>query len=314
MSRSRRQRPSSRSASRHRRARGTVDIGRFLVRGTLATVVVAFAALLGLGGTAALWSSTASVSVPSVTAGSIDITQSTLADATVVYANGTARKTTSLVVKNTGSASATVSAGVAIAGDTGLASAIAVNLWRVSAASSCTETAASSGDAMSWSALGRVSSTVAAGETQVYCLRTSLTSAQISSYAGKAYSATLTLTAKRGGWTSVDSLGKVAQSVKAVAASAPRFTCNDNSGWNTNVVWSNPSGVPDTVKYQVRTGSTVLGSNGTYWNTQDWIEREAFSNLARNRTYTVDVIRTDTGATIATGAIRYDSEGKTWCA
>ncbi len=313
MSRSRNLRASSRRAA-HRRSGARPQLGSVLRRATLGTVVVAGAALLGLSGTAALWSSTASVAVAPISSGSLDIRQSAVTDASVAYASSTTRKTAALTVRNTGTTSGTVSAAVTTSGDSTLAGAVSVNLWRVSAATACTEGAASSGDATSWNGLNGVSAPIAAGETQVYCLRTSLTTQQINALAGRSYTATLSLTAKRGNWTSTASFAPIAQSVARATTTAPRLTCTDNGGWNLKVDWNNPNGAPDSVRYQVRTGSTVLASNGSYWYTEDWIERSAFSNLARNRTYPIEVVRTDTGAVVATGSIRYDSNGQTWCA
>ncbi len=310
MSRSRNLRASSRRAA-HRRSDARPQLGSILRRATLGTVVVAGAALLGLSGTAALWSSTASVAVAPVTAGSIDLTQSASTDGTVAYATGTTRKTIALTLRNTGASSANVSAAATTTGDAGLAGAVVVNVWRVSAASACTETAATAGENGSWASLRNLPTTLAAGETQYYCLRTSITDAQVSSFGGRSYAAALTLTGKRGGWTSVDGLANVSQSV---VKTAPRVSCSDNNGWNVYLSWSNPAGAPTSTRYQVRSGSTVLTSNGSYWWPADWVAPSSFANSTRGVSYPVEIVRADTGEIVAAGTLRYDANGRLWCA
>lgn len=310
MSRSRNLRASSRRAA-HRRDGAKPQLGSILRRATLGTVVVAGAALLGLSGTAALWSSTASVAVAPVTAGSIDVTQSGSTDGTVAYAAGSTRKTIALTLRNTGSSSADVTASATTSGDAGLAGAVVVNVWRVAAASACTESAATAGENGSWASLRNLPATLAAGETQVYCLRTSVTDAQLASFGGRSYTAAMTLTGKRGGWTSVDGLATVSQSV---VKTAPRVSCSDNGGWNVYLSWSNPTGASSSVRYQVRSGSTVLASNGSYWWPADWVSPSSFASSARGASYPVDIVRTDNGEVVAAGTLRYDANGRLWCA
>lgn len=311
MSRSRNLRASSRRAARHRRGASRPQLGAILRRATLGTVVVAGAALLGLSGTAALWSSSASVAVAPVTAGSIDLTQSGSTDGTVAYAAGTTRKTVALTLRNTGASSANVTAAATTSGDTGLAGAVVVNVWRVSAASACTEAAATAGENGSWASLRNLPTTLAAGETQFYCLRTSITDAQVSSFGGRSYAAALTLTGKRGGWTSIDGLANVSQSV---VRTAPRVSCNDNNGWNVYLSWSNPAGTPSSTRYQVRSGSTVLVGNGSYWWPGDWVTPSAFANSTRGASYPIEIVRADNGEVVAAGTLRYDANGRLWCA
>ncbi|MET0161217.1 MAG: hypothetical protein ABW204_01055 [Microbacteriaceae bacterium] len=235
MSRRRHVRPSSPAVPRHRRS---FDPTRLIKPGTIGAVVIAFAALLGLGGTAALWQDSATVAPATLTSGSIGVQQAGFSDAAFTYSSGALTRTTLLTITNPKSSDAQLSVSAkALKDPNGLFAKVDLAAWPKSLAG-CDVAATPSGAwTGKWAGLSGLSAPLPAGAPLELCLRTTLPN--VSGIAGHSYEAQITLIAQLGGWQS-STTASVTQGVAAATPSAPvATTCDGGDGYNVYIRWPN---------------------------------------------------------------------------
>lgn len=180
------------------------------------TAVIAAVVVIGLaasGATYALWSSTATATA-TVTAGSAGVTITGGSSLAVTYSASVRSRAGSLVVTNSGTVptSYTTAATLGTGSSTGLASAVRVTVWPMPA--TCAATPPAGAVSGTWSAVPAIAGALAPGASATWCVRTSVTAAQASSFAGAQVTPALTTTATIGAW-SASSVTTVAQSVLA---------------------------------------------------------------------------------------------------
>lgn len=307
MSRRRYVRPSSSAVPRHRRS---FDPTRLIKAGTIGAAVIALAALLGLGGTAALWQDTATINPGSLSSGSIGIQQDGFTTIGGEIASDGVRST-KLTVTNPGRSTATISSTVAFTADSdaGLVKDVRVHLWAMAPGTNCETTATPAGAGSPWAAIQGLPAAVQAGQSIDYCVRTVLSNP--AAYAGKSYSATLTIVASNGSWRSsarADFTQKVAPAVAA--------TGSCNQAWEAEIRWDEPSTVKSYVLYELVLGTKVvdqgnLNSNSRYV----YLAGSTYLSSAQKGTEQELFVRVKgTTAKVASWTIQYGLDGRTRCA
>ena len=159
-------------------------------------------ALVGTGGSFALWRGSASVQAAPVSAARVTMTQTGFTPLSFTYKSSALTTTAGVQLTNTGDLAGNFSSTVALAAgsSSALANAITVLVWPVSTLASCTTSASSSGAAsFKWNTIPVLTGTLAVGASQTYCLRTSIPSASLG-ITGSVV-ATLTSVLTVGSWT-----------------------------------------------------------------------------------------------------------------
>lgn len=306
MSRSRHVRPSSPAVPRHRRRH---NLPRLIQRGTIGMGIVALAALLGLGGTAALWSSSTSITPGAVYSGSLTVDAATAAAVrSEAFVQGAdAPRYFSVSLTNTGSTTAALSVSTPtpsndFAKAVTVAFALGVNVNDCS-----TVTYGTSG---SWSAVPPVNKNVAPGEQVVLCVKTALDrSANVSG----SYETSLTLTLTRGMWTA-SKTAKITQSVQAAAQPVAPATITCASAWGGGITigWAQAPGMKDGMPYRIVVGGVTQqnSANAGYHTGVDFRS----SGLVGAKAYTMDVFAVGSGIAHATREVYRTASGAVLCA
>lgn len=228
------------------------------------TVGLALALAVVLGGAGvsyALWTSQATAS-GSVAAGAVGVSLAGGDSLAVTYSSSTLSQTGSVVVGNSGSVAAGYSTAVVLgAGSSAaFASATQVIAWSASAAGVCSAAPPPSAGTGTWSNIPAISGTLAPGASVTWCLKTTLTAAQASTYAGTQATAVLTVTAAIGSWTAASST-PVAQNVAASVPTVPSIVCTNTDPYNAQVSWSNIPGATYQTVYQVWVNGRLFSDN-----------------------------------------------------
>lgn len=206
-----------------------------------AVAVGVVALLLASGGALAAhayWRSTATVST-TVASGAVGIALGAPSGLDGSYASGTLTRVAALTVTNSGTVPETYTVAVSGAGSGALASAVQVTRWSVASASACTATPGSGAVTGTWAAPPTISGTLAAAAANVWCVRTSLTAAQLSGLSGSSIQMTFTATGAVGSWVAT-----ATQSITQNVASATMTCTPSGSPWGVTVSWSPPAGWP----------------------------------------------------------------------
>jgi hypothetical protein len=170
-------------------------------------LTLALALFLTLAGTSvaqAGWTTPPVTATASVAAGTLGVAQSGFDAASLAFTSGALSVTKPLTVTNTGSVSAPYSLAFGAQGSvTQLATDMVVRIWVVDNAGACTAAASATGtSAGTWSTLAPLAGKLAVGGSAVYCMRTSITAAQRFTRLADTVTATATLSASVGSWTS----------------------------------------------------------------------------------------------------------------
>ena len=147
-----------------------------LVTGTL------LLALIGTGGSFALWRGSTSVQAAPLSAAKVAVTHTGFTPLTFTYKTGALTTTSGVQISNTGDVAGAYSSAVSLAAGSSasLASAITVLVWDSPSLASCTTSASAAGAASyKWNSIPAATGTLAAGASQVYCLRTSIPSGSL---------------------------------------------------------------------------------------------------------------------------------------
>ncbi len=210
-----------------------------------------FLVLAGGSGAAAYWSAQASVPATASTA-RIGLAQtaatSTLAGA---YSSTALRFAGSITVQNTGSRGAayTVALTPSSATVAGLPGAIAVAAAPVANTAACTATTALSSPQAGTASAFAATGTIPAGGTVVLCVQTSMTTANVSAFAGASTVMRLRASleyAPTAAWRLSGAEAAFTQSVSAAPAGSP-MTCTDGGGWTLDLHFAE-----DTMSHSIR--------------------------------------------------------------
>ena len=197
-------------------------------RRALAVVGSAVALSLSLvSGTTALWTGSGSVTAPRITAGSIKAELAGWTGLGHSFTSNALNKTAYLRVKNSGSVGAdfTMTTSMGAGSDATMAANTYVIFWLTSDPANCTETAyvGSTYWVYTWSTVPKLSGTIAAGASGVFCFRTRLHADQLNTTASITPVMDFKLTVRNTQWTSAASTS-VTQSVTADRASGNDYT------------------------------------------------------------------------------------------
>jgi hypothetical protein len=205
-------------------------------------IAVAMVATLLVSGGAltaqAYWRSTASLST-TVASGAVGIALGAPTGLSGAYATGTLTRVAPLTVTNTGSVPMTYAITVAGTGSGALATSVQVTRWSVASTSACTATPGPGALAGTWAAPPVISGTLAVGAVNIWCVRTSLTAAQLPGLSGSSIQMTFTATGTTGLWGT-----SASQTVTQNVAAATMSCTPSGSPWGVTVSWSPPAGWP----------------------------------------------------------------------
>lgn len=209
---------------------------------TIRGIAVAVVAILLVGGGAiaaqAYWRSTATLST-TVASGAVGIA---LADPTGLdgaYSTGTLTRVAPLTVTNTGTVPMNYTITVAGAGSGALASAVQVTRWSVASTSACTTTPGPGAVTGTWAATPAMSGTLAVGAVSIWCVRTSVTAAQLPGLTGASLQVTFTATGTTGQWSA-----SASHTITQNVAAATMLCTPSGSPWGVTVSWTPPVGWP----------------------------------------------------------------------
>lgn len=254
-----------------------------------AAVVAALLLVAGGAGAAwAYWSSTATAAT-SVASGTVGITLGGAASLASGYTSSDRSRSAALTVTNTGTLAASYSLATTTSGSAPLASAVVVTRWSTTSASACSGSVPGSAVSGTWAAPPPMTGTLAAGAAQIWCVRTTITSAQVAALPGTSVTATLTATGANGAWTST-----AAQSVTQTVAGLPIATmqCTPwGSPWGVVVSWDPPSGWGYHVEGLWLNGSYFSSQNSNFtWRYIDWdaIDDEISGHPGNPQTFTLE--------------------------
>lgn len=242
-------------------------------KSTLAAVAVLLMVLTNPVSAQAAWSTKEVALTATVNAGTLAVTQSGFADLAKVYSSGALMTTAPITLANTGTVPAPFTLTLGAQAATGLAAAASVQLWSVASAEACTAGTTAGGVAgKSWTTIGAETGTLAPGAKAYYCVRSSVSQAQRFALVGQAVTATATLTAAQGSWTTIAAVTTAVQSVANTLT--PAWSQSSTSGdGNVVLAWTAPADTVAITGYRVyRVGvtlpiATVLKAQTTYTDT-----------------------------------------------
>lgn len=221
----------------------------------------------GSGTTYALWSSLATATA-TAHAGAVGIAVAGGDTVNVVYGPSVLSRTGTVTVTNTGTVPVTYTTSVATTGSSALVAAVARTSWSVTQPSDCA--AAPPGGASTGSLSTMVlSGALTVGAVAYWCVRTTLTAAQVTSLAGAQVVATVTAAASLGQW-SASSSTTITQSV--ATPSYPQMTCVGSAPpWGVSVSWNSPAGWPYHLQELWVDGHFLSAHNANYTSRYlDW--------------------------------------------
>jgi hypothetical protein len=228
---------------------------RFRIK--LVTIIALVAVFLGAGSTAAwaLYSAT-STTASAVTIGKISATISGTSAITSTFSSTLTTITTPVTFANTGSVAGVTSTTVSVVSgsSTALAQAITVVAWPIATSAACTTSATVGTKSVTgtWASLPSMASSLAAGASAIWCIRSTPTS---SAPASTTTNVNINLTMTTGSWTTGVIQGGFYLNT---SATTPAFTCQDNSGNYVNLSWT-VSNLPLATYYGAFINGTMVG-------------------------------------------------------
>ena len=231
-----------------------------LVTGTL------LLALLGTGGSFALWRGSTSVQAAPLSAASVAITHTGFTPLTFTYKSTALTTTAGVQITNSGNVAGTFSSVVSLAAGSSasLASAITVLVWDAPTLASCTASASAAGaSSFKWNTVPTATGTLAAGDSQVYCLRTSIPSGSL----GITGSVTPTLTSTLSvgsGWKATAASTATQQNQVVVDKTAPTTpgtpVASGTTASSTVLTWAASTDAVGVVAYDVYRNGVLVAS------------------------------------------------------
>jgi len=235
----------------------------------LAGGLAVFITLAGTGIANAGWTAPVVNAPASATAGAVGISQSGFASVAVQYTSSVLAKTAPITVTNTGTIPApyTLALGAAVANT--LATTVTVNTWSVASAANCLPGSAVPGTASSskWNAVPALAGSLGAGAAAVWCVRTSLSAAQVNANPGASMTATLALSSNVGSWTSSVNATAV-QSVETppdtTAPTVPgKPAASGTTDTRTTLTWAASTDNVGVTGYEVYRGTELVATVAT---------------------------------------------------
>jgi hypothetical protein len=256
--------------------------------------VVLFLVLAGTGTASALWSSQSQVG-GTVAAATMGITQTNFESMAVDYNSTTTQKVAPVTVTNTGTVALRYSALLRGPSNNAIATSASVQAKTVSTTGACTNS--TNVTTYKWTTLPALTGTLNPGASVIYCVQSSMTTAQISANVGKTMDATLALTATSsvGSWTASDDGTAVQSTRDTVAPSAPTITVSGTSATATTLTWPSSTDNVGVVAYDLyRNGVMVASGLGNTWTD---------TSLVRNTTYTYKLDARDAAGNIGSSSV-----------
>lgn len=208
-------------------------------------------------GTLALWYDSAAQPASVVSAASITAGSAVTISPNVTFSAGITEKTGGLTVSNTGSIDATYRTETTTTGSAPLASGIQVMLWPSTVATGCTTPV--NPVSGTWASPPVLTGSLAAGASQFYCVKTTLTTA-VGLASNTAVTATFTTTLSRSNWTS-QATSAVTQNFVDAAPSAPTgLFFSGTTATSTTLNWTASADDVAVTGYDVYRGTTLVGS------------------------------------------------------
>lgn len=244
----------------------------FRSRAAIVIGVVVFLVLAGTGAATAVWTANGGSLTATTTPGNLSITQTGFTTLANVYSPSNLTDTAPLTVTNNGTVPANYTVLVQATATTALSNATTVYAWIVASASACT-TSTAIGSGLSATASTGFSATVSItpGDTDVYCLRTVITSSYAANNSSGTDTLRATLTSSLGNWASNSTADAVQTLADSTAPSVPT-TLTAASSTTTTVVltWTASTDAVGVTGYKIYRNGTLVTTTGkvvTYTNT-----------------------------------------------
>jgi hypothetical protein len=256
--------------------------------------VVLFLVLAGTGTASALWSSQAQVG-GTVSAATMGITQTGFESIAVDYNSTTTQKVAPVTVTNTGTVALRYSALLRGPSNNAIATSASVQTKTVTSTAACT--ASTNVTTYKWTTLPALTGTLNPGASVIYCVQSSMTTAQISANVGKSMDATLAVTATSsvGNWTASDEGTAVQSTRDTVAPSTPTITVSGTSATATTLTWPSSTDNVGVVAYDLyRNGVMVASGMGNTWTD---------TSLMRNTSYVYKLDARDAAGNVGSASV-----------
>jgi len=228
--------------------------------GIAGSLVIALALTLVGGAPAqATWSAPERPVTATVAAGTLAISQSGFASLATTYTSSALSATSPITITNTGTVPAPFSLQLGAQSATPLAGAADVRVWPVASAAGCTPSTVASGvTGRTWTSIGAVTGTLTAAATTVYCVRSTVTQAQRFALVGSSVTATASVTAAQGSWTSTTTATAVQTVANTLTPSIPTKVSESDS--SISLVWNAPSDTAAVTGYQIFRDSALIAT------------------------------------------------------
>ena len=269
-----------------------------LPRFAIGAGLTAFFVLAGTGVASAVWTSTPSPISSTVSAGTVDVSYTGANGLNATYGSGALTDTAPVTVSNTGTVPAnSYTIQIIAATATTLASNTTLSGWYVVTATDCNSAAVMPIQSVSASLTAGLSysTSLAAGTSQIFCVRTSIPGSYVTD--GSTSQPRLTVSYATGSWTG-SSFRTLTQTVKdSTAPSAPGApAASGTTSSQTAITWSTATDNIGVSSYQVfRNGTsvgTVTAPTVTFTDT----------GLVRGTTYSYTVKALDAAGNISAGS------------
>jgi len=216
-------------------------------------------ALAGGGAAQATWNTPERSVSASVNAGALSVTQSGFAALATTFSSAALTVTAPVAITNTGTVPAPFSLRFGAQAATALANAADVRVWAVSSAAGCTTSSVAAGPTgKTWVTVGAFTGTLAPATTAVYCVRSSVTQAQRFALVGATATATASVTATQGAWTSTVSATAAQTVANTLTPSVPTKTSETDS--SITLAWNAPSDTAAVTGYQIYRDSALVAT------------------------------------------------------
>jgi hypothetical protein len=253
-------------------------------RGIIAFGIALFLILAGTGTASALWSSQSSTTT-TIEAATMAIDQTGLDSLAVEYNTSTTSKIAPITVTNSGAVASTFSLVLSGPINNAIATRAIVQATVVTSAANCTSAVRFSGITTLDDGL-TVTGSLAAAASTIYCVKTSLTSSQVSATVGQSMVVTSALTSAStitgDSWTASETATVTQSSRDNQAPSTPGAPTVSAVSWTSaTVTWSASSDNVGVTAYDIYRGNTLLKAGVTSPYTD--------ATLSRNNSYTYTV-------------------------
>ncbi len=226
--------------------------------------VVLFSVLAGTGAANAYWNSEVTAG-SSIAAGSLAISESGFSALTAAFSPSALVVTHPVTITNSGTMTAPYSFALGTTSSTGLYNAVTLHAWTVSSATACASSTSTPGTstAYTWHTVPALTGSLVSKASVVYCLRASLTAAQLAQNPSATMPVTFALSSTIGNWSasaqSVTAIESVAADTTAPSVpTALRASSTTNTA--TRLDWTASTDDYGVVAYDVYRGTVKVGS------------------------------------------------------